>query len=321
MTINQNIEYLLKFGISHRDSFKLYNSRTRDKKNLKVFKCLKSGVIVLEKCESTEEYYKNNIHYADEVKGNTITLEGLIKSKPLEDDFRRLESYKDVIRGSEILDFGCGKGDFIQLSKDISQRSVGIELNLINREYLNSIGIECLTKLSELNDDKFDLITLNHVFEHLNNPIDILIELKKYLKDDGIIIIEVPHARDLLLETFKLESFKNFTLWSEHLILHTRESLETFAIKSGLHLITLEGFQRYPVSNHFNWLLNDEPSGHKIFENLNNDSFHKHYEKLLDSIDQTDTIIGYFGKKNNHKYSKVRLENSHRSVADIDLKY
>ena len=297
-TVNHNINLLYKFNLCDKDSLKLFNDRTRDKKKLKVFKCIKSGVIVLEKCESTEEYYEKNIQYTDEFKGNTETVEGLIDSKPLEDDIRRFESYKELIKGTEILDFGCGKGGFIQLSKKISKRSVGLELNIINREYLNNIGIQCVNTLSELNDDKFDLITLNHVFEHLNDPITILVELQKYLKDDGIIIIEVPHARDLLLETFNLESFKNFTFWSEHLILHTRKSLEIFATNSGLKLKNIEGFQRYPISNHFNWLFKGEPSGHEIFHNLNHDDFHKHYEKLLDSIDQTDTLIGYFSKKN-----------------------
>lgn len=298
MSINKNIEYLYKLDLCDKDSLELYNDRTRDKKKLKVFKCKKSGVVVLEKFILPEEYYEKNIHYTDGVKGNTETVEGLIKSKPLEDDIRRFESYKELISGSEILDFGCGKGGFIQLSKKISKRSVGLELNTINREYLNKIGVQCVNTLSELNEYKFDLITLNHVFEHLNDPINILVELQKYLKDDGIIIIEVPHARDLLLETFNLESFKNFTLWSEHLILHTRKSLEIFAINSGLQLKNIDGFQRYPLSNHFNWLLNGQPSGHEIFHHLNNDDFHGHYEKLLDSNDQTDTIIGYFGKKN-----------------------
>ena len=50
-----------------------------------------------------------------------------------------------------------------------------------------------------------------------------------------------------------------------------------------------------------NWLnqtqLCSKPTKRSCRLNLNNDDFHKHYEKLLDSIDQTDTLIGYFSKK------------------------
>ena len=53
-------------------------------------------------------------------------------------------------------------------------------------------------------------------------------------------IIEVPHARDFLIETFDINSFKDFTFWSEHLILHTKESLVAFAKESGLKLKRIE---------------------------------------------------------------------------------
>jgi 2-polyprenyl-3-methyl-5-hydroxy-6-metoxy-1,4-benzoquinol methylase len=296
--VNQNIDLLYKFNLSDKNSLKIFNKSTRDLTNLNALKCEKSGVIILEKFVIPENYYEKNLNYANESKNSIKTTQGEIKSKPLEDDIRRFESYKELIRDSEILDFGCGRGGFIQLSNGISKKSVGLEINEINSQYINNSGIRCINSLSELYNERFDLITLNHVFEHLNDPINILIELQKYLKKDGLIIIEVPHARDLLLETFNLQSFKDFTLWSEHLILHTRISLEKFAVNSGLLLKKIEGFQRYPISNHFNWLLNGQPSGHEIFHHLNTDDFHKHYEKLLDSNDQTDTIIGYFGKKN-----------------------
>ena len=37
----------------------------------------------------------------------------------------------------------------------------------------------------------------------------------------------------------------------------------------------------------------------KFFHNLNNDDFHIHYSKLLNAIDQTDTLIGCFNKNIN----------------------
>jgi len=295
VSINKNIKLLIELNISTKSSLEVFHRSTRDIDNLNVLKCNQSGVIVLERVEVDDSYYEENIHYTNEFKGETHVKNGVILTTPLEDDVRRFESYKELINNSKILDFGCGKGGFIQLTQEVSKRSVGVELNKVNREYINDIGIQCVNHLSELNNEKFDLITLNHVFEHLNDPVNILIELKKYLKSDGIIIIEVPHARDLLLETFNLESFKDFIFWSEHLILHTRESLKSFGRSSGLQVKKIEGFQRYPVSNHFNWLLNGKPSGHDIYKHLNNKVFSEQYESLLDSIDQTDTLIGYFG--------------------------
>jgi 2-polyprenyl-3-methyl-5-hydroxy-6-metoxy-1,4-benzoquinol methylase len=296
-TANQNINLLFELNLSDKNSLENFSKSTRDITNLNTLKCIKSGVIVLEKFVIPENYYEKNIHYSNNHADTTETVKGVIKSKPLEDDIRRFKSIEELIKGSEILDFGCGRGGFIELSNKISKRSVGLEINKVNRERINNIGFQCVKKLSELKEDKFDIITLYHVFEHLNDPINILIELQKYLKDDGTIIIEVPHARDMLLETFNLESFKKFTLWSEHLILHTRESLEAFAAHSGLYAKSIEGLQRYKISNHFNWLLNGQPSGHEFFTKLNDDNFHQHYSRLLNDINQTDTLIGFFGKK------------------------
>ena len=140
-TVNHNIDLLYQFNLSDKNSLKIFNKSTRDITNLNVLKCIRSGVIVLEKFVIPEEYYEKNIHYTDEFKGNTETVEGLIESKPLEDDIRRFESYKELIKGSEILDFGCENGDFLLLSKEISKRSVGVEITKENREYTNSIGI------------------------------------------------------------------------------------------------------------------------------------------------------------------------------------
>ena len=95
---------------------------------------------------------KKNIHQTYESKVSTKTVKGVIESIALKDDIRRFESYKELIKGSEILDFGCENDDFLLLSKEISKRSVGEEVTKENREYTNSIGIKCVNTLSELNE-------------------------------------------------------------------------------------------------------------------------------------------------------------------------
>ena len=105
-TVNHNINLLYKFNLSDKNSLKIFNKSTRDITNLNVLKCARPCVIVLEKFIISEDYYEKNIHYTDGFEGSTETEKGLIESKPLEDDIRRFESYKELIKGSEILDFG-----------------------------------------------------------------------------------------------------------------------------------------------------------------------------------------------------------------------
>jgi hypothetical protein len=54
----------------------------------------------------------------------------------------------------------------------------GVELN---KHIINELKKENFNVNSDINKfgKKFDIITLWHVFEHLNNPLDTLIELKK----------------------------------------------------------------------------------------------------------------------------------------------
>ena len=72
-----------------------------------------------------------------------------------------------------------------------------------------------------------------HVLEHIPHQIQTLKIIKKNLKKNGKLIIEVPHADDFLLNFDELKEFKDFTFWSEHLILHTFFSLKKF-LKSWL---------------------------------------------------------------------------------------
>ena len=54
-TVNHNIDLLYQFNLSDKNSLKIFNESTRDITNLNVLKCIRSGVIVLEKFVKPEE--------------------------------------------------------------------------------------------------------------------------------------------------------------------------------------------------------------------------------------------------------------------------
>lgn len=126
------------------------------------------------------------------------------------------------------------------------------------------------------------MLVLFHVLEHLPDPLTTLAALKKKMVSSGTFIFEVPHANDFLISVAKNEHFKQFTLWSQHLILHTRDSLTRMLKYVGLKKIKIDYVQRYPLSNHLNWLANGKPGGHTSdFSIIDNDNLNETYSYFL----------------------------------------
>ena len=153
------------------------------------------------------------------------------------------------------------------------------------------IGYNIFEDTSEVPDNSFGIIILFYVLEHFINPVETLEQIITKIERSGKIIIEVPHANDLLISWFDLDSFKNFTFWSEHLILHTRQSLQIILEKSGFKNISIKGVQRYPLANHLYWLSRGKPNGHNRWNHLSSKALDSAYGEMLASLDSTDTLL------------------------------
>ncbi len=100
----------------------------------------------------------------------------------------------------KILDFGCGYGDAIKtLECEGFSNVYGVEIGEARfRAAQSHFGERVFNGSTELLPSmieslgKFDLIFSNHVFEHLSDPLDVLVNLKQCLAEDGIIAIGVP---------------------------------------------------------------------------------------------------------------------------------
>jgi len=286
---NKIKEILIELGLSTNDSIIPFFPRVRDRNDVSVLKCTKSGVIFLSSTDHIDNSYytqKDNFDY-----WGTDDREEALKKLGSEDDQRRYGQFKGIIENKKWLDVGTGVGGILDLLSPTANVTKAVEPQKNVKDFLEESGYDVYLSVENAEDDFFDVVTLFHVFEHFTDPIDTLKVARRKMTKGGKIIIEVPHANDFLISFLESDDFKSFTFWSEHLILHTRESLSAFLKEAGFSNITVSGFQRFPLVNHLHWLSKGKPGGHIDWPRLRTEELDRAYANMLSDIDKTDTLI------------------------------
>jgi uncharacterized C2H2 Zn-finger protein len=288
MENNKIYNLLVELNLIDKDFVEIFYPKVRDRDDIEVLKCNKSGVIFLSSTEHINDSYYNDM---DDFKywGKDNRDRAILDT--LQDDERRSEQFRKVICGKKWVDIGTGNGGILDILSKYADETHGVEPQNHSREFLNKIGYKVFKSIDHLDDSRYEVVTLFHVVEHLINPLEDLMNIKDKMVDSGQIIIEIPHANDFLISFLESESFKSFTFWSEHLILHTRDSIEKLLIKVGFRNIIIKPYQRYPLANHLHWLSKNKPGGHNIWHFLDNEKINDEYLNLLTSLDKTDTLI------------------------------
>lgn len=280
---NRNKEILLELELVKEESIVRYADKVRDRDDVGVLRDEESGIIFLDRSD-----HMTIDHYVEIEDGKYWNADSRVEAlkKYAEDDTRRYKQFKHLIENKKILDVGCGTGGFMDLARPVATSVSLVEPQAFIVKELRDLGYEVFDLTEQLPDQSYDVVTLFHTLEHLVEPIEVLCEIKRSLNKNGQLIIEVPHARDVLL---KIPEFREFTFWSEHLILHTKDSLKKILETAGFTNVNIFGYQRYPLSNHLHWLVNNKPGGQKIYPEF--DQNNKTYESMLIEADKTDTII------------------------------
>tara|TARA_B100001094_G_C18145341_1_gene780350 strand:- start:573 stop:1409 length:837 start_codon:yes stop_codon:yes gene_type:complete len=275
------MEYYKKYNIIDKTRF--FHKGVRDDKNIDVYICNNTKALVLNKIKDNN-YNENNLNY-----WNCDNIESAWKIT-YDDDLRRFNLLKKI-KYNTLLDFGCGNGGLLNLFEN-KENLYGIELNKELVDILNNKNFNIYNNIDDINIKSFDCITLFHVLEHLYEPIEVLKKLKSKMNSNSVLIIEIPHANDILIKEFNSSSFKQFTFWSEHLILHTEESIVNLLKLVGFCNINITYEQRYNIFNHLNWLCNNKPGGHKT-TGFNDNNLVDSYNNFLKKNKLTDTLIIY----------------------------
>jgi 2-polyprenyl-3-methyl-5-hydroxy-6-metoxy-1,4-benzoquinol methylase len=100
------------------------------------------------------------------------------------------------LKNKRILDIGAGHGFIFDVLKEIYDSDfvyTAVETDNSQQISLIQRGLNCSYTWNELPEQQYDLIILSHILEHLYNPQIFLIEIKKLLKQNGVLFIEVPN--------------------------------------------------------------------------------------------------------------------------------
>jgi SAM-dependent methyltransferase len=140
-----------------------------------------------------------------------------------EDRFRwTIATFLPDCRGKRILEIGCGDGKLLALLRGNNEVH-GIEASATGTKKCAEIGIPtlCMDVSSQplpFPDDHFDVVVILETIEHLMNPYYALLQIRRVLKENAVLICSVPNPATGHPFLYPgLFSFPNFTLFLNQL--------------------------------------------------------------------------------------------------------
>jgi len=191
----------------------------------------------------------------------------------------------------KVLDIGSGLGEVLSVFQENNWDCTGVEFNEFAVNYSRkAFGLNIIDRsiydfdLSE----KYDVIMLWGVLEHLYEPLQILKKVYSLLKDDGILLLEVPSAASVLVRYYEksLRPVDRIIEGDRHIML--------FSIQSFIEMPGKAGF--YPVEIKSNGLDISTLNRLELNSKLNLTQVNE-LQELLDRSLQGDLLRGFFRRR------------------------
>ncbi|ANH80596.1 methyltransferase type 12 [Niabella ginsenosidivorans] len=142
-------------------------------------------------------YYKSEdyISHTNTRKGLISKLYQAVRTRTMQQKAEMVRKFTKKKTG-RLLDLGCGTGTFLHTMQQEGWEVTGLEPDADARhmaKQLYQLDVAPSPELYQQPENYFDAITLWHVLEHVHELQPYIAQLKKLLKQEGVLLIAVPN--------------------------------------------------------------------------------------------------------------------------------
>lgn len=172
-----------------------------------------------------------------------------------------------------VLDIGSAMGTFLYVAKQHYKNAVGLDVSEQMAKFVEQkLGIKVFIKQFDEFEypERFSLIHMSHVLEHIPNPNEWMEKAKTLLTDNGILVINVPNKFSINFRAqyffYKLGLKKQFSSsWNDPS--RTPDHLFEPTVASMKYLLKKHNFE---ILDHYSYSRKDPVSNASLFSKLMN---------------------------------------------------
>jgi len=138
-----------------------------------------------------------------------IRIAALIDRAHREDRF----NHARIVPGGRYLDVGCGLGENVAAMQRLGMDACGVEPSPIAVEKSRALGVRVacgFLRDAQYPSDHFDLVTMYHVLEHIPDPMEVLRECYRIMRNGAELVIGIPNIESLVLRVVGARDWTGF---------------------------------------------------------------------------------------------------------------
>ncbi len=147
------------------------------------------------------------------------------------------------------LDVGFGNGSLLFTAQEYGFRPVGIDARVDTVNEMNSIGVEayCHDLCDLSTNEKFSVISMADVLEHIPYPKPALRAAHRLLGDGGVLLISMPNIESIVWKMLDQQNANPYWMEMEHYHNFSRSRLFSLLAECGMTPVLYGVSERYRV--------------------------------------------------------------------------